>query len=377
MRFVIAPDSFKGSLSAIEAATIMKNAIINELPNAEVTMVPMADGGEGTLEAFIHNERGREIQIEVTGPLDEKIVAAYGVLDDEQTAVIEIAKIVGLPLVPFDKRNPYETTTYGIGEAIIDAIERGYRKFIIGLGGSCTNDGGLGMLQALGATFRNTDGEPVGRCGKSLLHVATVDFSALHPLTHECQFLIASDVDNPLCGKRGASYVYGPQKGATAYQVEELDRALNRYATIIEQTTGKSLQNASGAGAAGGLGYAFLLLNGVIVSGAKLVANVTKLAEKIENADWVITGEGRSDGQTLNGKVPVFVALLAKKHGAKAILISGSLGEGYEKLYEHFISCSSIINEPMDLEKAMKNAKELLYLQTKNIARIIKTKLQG
>jgi glycerate kinase len=372
MNIVIAPDSYKGSLTAVEVGTIIQKAFLSEFPHANIEVVPMADGGEGTLDAFMYAIGGERFSVEVTGPLGSKIATEYGVLEDGKTVVIEMAKIAGLPMVPPEKRDPYKTTSYGIGEIIIHAMEKGYRQFIIGLGGSATNDGGLGMLQALGVTFIDGNGETVKPFGEFVKKVAKVDFSSLHPLVKECQFQIASDVDNPLCGERGASHVFGPQKGATPHQVFELDKALDHYANVIEKEIGKSYKNVKGAGAAGGLGYAFLLLGGKMMSGSRIVAEVTQLEEKIKQADWVITGEGQSDFQTLYGKVPSYVAAISRQYGAKPILISGSLGTGYEQLYEQFVSCYSIASGPMSLEQCIKQAKELLFTQAKNVARLIK-----
>jgi glycerate 2-kinase len=372
MKIVIAPDSYKGSLTAIQVGTTIQKAFLSEIPNASIEVIPMADGGEGTLDTFIYAMGGKRFCVEATGPLGEKTQTEYGLLPDGKTVVIEIAKIAGLTMVPPEKRNPYKTTSYGIGEVIIHAMEKGYRQFIIGLGGSATNDGGLGMLQALGVTFMDCNGQIVKPFGESIRDVVAVNFSSLHPLVKECKFQIASDVDNPLCGERGASHVFGPQKGATPNQVIELDQALDHYSNLIEKNIGKSYKNVHGAGAAGGLGYAFLLLGGNIVSGSHIVAEVTQLREKMKQAQWVITGEGQSDFQTLYGKVPSYVANIARQYGAKAILISGSLGKGYEQLYEQFVSCHSITIGPMSLEQCMERAEELLFAQAKNVARLIK-----
>jgi glycerate 2-kinase len=372
MKIVIAPDSYKGSLTAVQVGTTIQKAFLSEIPNASIEVVPMADGGEGTLDTFLYARGGKRFCVEVTGPLGEKIKTEYGVLADGKTVVIEIAKIAGLPMVPKEKRNPYKTTSYGIGEVMIHAMEKGYCQFIIGLGGSATNDGGLGMLQALGATFMDGNGQIVKPFGENVRDVVAVHFSSLHPLLRECKFQIASDVDNPLCGERGASHVFGPQKGATPKQVIELDQALDRYSNIIEKSIGKSYKQMNGAGAAGGLGFAFLLLGGNIVSGAHLIAEVTQLREKMKQAQWVITGEGQSDFQTLYGKVPSYVANMARQYGKKAILISGSLGKGYEQLYEQFVSCHSITIGPMSLEQCMEHAEKLLFAQSRNVARLIK-----
>ncbi|MCA1029488.1 glycerate kinase [Bacillus timonensis] len=372
MKIVIAPDSFKGSLTALEAGLTIQEAILAELPNVHIDVIPMADGGEGTLETLIFATKGKRLQIEVTGPLGEKISTEYGVLGDGKTVVIEMANIAGLPMVPEEERNPLHTTTYGIGETILKATELGHRRFIIGLGGSATNDGGLGMLQALGVKFLDRNGTLVGCYGSDVQKVANVDFSSINPVISECSFIIASDVNNPLCGKTGASHVFGPQKGASIQVVEALDTALSSYATVIEKELGKSYQHITGAGAAGGLGFAFLLLGGEMKVGSEIVADATRLKEKIKNADWVITGEGQSDFQTLFGKVPAFIANLARENRSKTVLVSGGLGEGSEKLFDLFDCCFSIMNRPMTVEDAMANAKQLLYQQARNIARFIR-----
>lgn len=371
MKILVAPDSFKESLSALEVGETMKEAILKEKPDVQVDVFPMADGGEGILDTLVYSTKGQLIEVVVSGPLGNKIHTEYGVLGDGKTVVIEIAKMAGLMQVSPSKRNPMNTTTYGIGEAIVHALEHGFRKFIIGLGGSATNDGGLGMLQALGVRFLDENEREVPPFGASLMKLKKVDVSQLHPKLKESDIVIASDVMNPLCGKKGATFVFGAQKGATTSQKEQLDTAMKNYANLIEAEMSQTYQNEEGAGAAGGLGFAFMLLGSRMQSGAELVARTIGLKEAMESANWVITGEGKSDAQTLYGKVPAYIAELAQRHNAKALLISGSLGEGYEALYEHFEACFSIINKPMPLEEAMSNAKQLIDQQTRNIARLL------
>jgi glycerate kinase len=371
MKIVIAPDSYKGSLTALEVGKIMKQAILYEIIDAEIAVLPMADGGEGTLEALVFSTKGAKEEIEVTGPLGGKVRTHYGVLGDGASVVIEMAAIAGLPMVPKEKRNPMLTTTYGVGEAIVHALEKGYRQFKIGLGGSATNDGGLGMLQALGVQFLNEAGQPIIPIGASLAKIKSVNFDTLHKGVLSSQFEVASDVKNPLCGPTGASFIFGPQKGGTLEQLYMLDEAMFQYATLIEQCLDKEFKEIPGAGAAGGLGFAFLTIGGELRSGARIVAEALGLEDKIKKADWVITGEGQSDSQTLYGKVPFYVAKLAKKYNAPTILISGSLGEGVEQLYDYFLSCHSIVNGPMSLVEAMSNAEKLLTNKTRNIARLI------
>ncbi|PWA11817.1 glycerate kinase [Pueribacillus theae] len=372
MKIVVAPDSFKESLSAVDAGRTIERAINKELPSAQVDVFPMADGGEGILDALVYATKGNVIEMNVTGPLGKKIRSEYGLLGDGKTVVIEIAKMAGLMQVPLTKRNPMKTTTYGIGEAISDALESGYHKFIIGLGGSATNDGGLGMLQALGARFLDENDEQVPPFGGSLGKIKKVDFHSLDHRLKDCQITVACDVTNPLCGKEGATYVFGEQKGVAKEQMEDIDSAMSRYAQLIERELDQSYQYRKGAGAAGGLGFALMLLGAKIQSGAELVANTIGIRSSLADADLVITGEGKSDEQTLYGKVPSYISKLAHQHNVKSILLSGSLGEGYEALYNEFISCFSIINKPMDLDEAIANASELLYQQARSIARMLK-----
>ncbi|WP_161890809.1 glycerate kinase [Pontibacter russatus] len=371
MKIVVAPDSFKGSLTAKEAGLTIQTAFEKEIPGVRVAVVPMADGGEGTLDALVFATNGKKIAATATGPLGEQAQTHYGILGDGKTAVIEMAQVAGLPMVPANRRNPLLTTTYGVGELIAAALDKGIRSFIIGLGGSATNDGGLGMLQALGAAFLDEKGSQVKPVGASLQQIAEVDFTNLRPELKACRFRIASDVQNPLCGETGASHVFGPQKGATAAQVRQLDEGLSHYACLVENHLYVKLQNTPGAGAAGGLGFGLLALGAEILSGAQVVAEATGLEKQIAAADWVITGEGQSDFQTLYGKAPFFVATLAKQHKVDTILISGGLGKGHELLLEHFVSCHSIINAPMPLEQAIAEAQPLLFSCARNIARLV------
>lgn len=372
MHIVVAPDSFKESLSALEAGETIKKAILAEFPSAVVDVCPMADGGEGILETLVYATNGTFVDVNVRGPLGAPIDTRYGVLGDRETVVIEIAKIAGLMLVSPDERDPMKTTTYGIGETFAHALERGFRKFIIGLGGSATNDGGFGMLQALGIAFYDQYGNEVAPIGSSLYEIKKADISRLHRELKECEILIASDVTNPLCGLKGATFVFAEQKGAKREQLASIDQTMKKYAALLEKEFGQAYQDEQGAGAAGGLGFALMLLGGKLRSGAELVAETIGLKHRLARADIVITGEGKSDEQTLYGKVPAFVAKLAKHYHVKTVLISGSLGSGYEALYEYFDACFSIVNRPMRLEEAIENAETLLYQQTRNIARLLK-----
>ncbi len=354
MKIVVAIDSLKGSLSSMEAGTCIKDGILS-VCDAQVVVRPLADGGEGTVDALLTGMGGREIQIEVTGPLGQRLSCIYGILDDNKTAILEMAAAAGIKLVPKECLNPLNTTTYGVGEMIKDAILRGCRNFIIGIGGSATNDGGIGMLQALGYEFLDKEGKPIGSSGSELIRIAGIRTeAALQELT-DCSFQIACDVTNPLCGPNGASYVFGPQKGATPEIVEYLDKGLGNLAEVVKKDLGKDTSNVPGTGAAGGLGYAFLtFLNGNLESGINIILKETRLEEEIRDADFVITGEGKLDFQTAMGKAPIGVAKLAKKHGKKVIAFAGGTTKDAAKCNEEGIDAYfSILQLPMSVEEAM------------------------
>ncbi|RTE11625.1 glycerate kinase [Paenibacillus whitsoniae] len=379
MKFVVAPDSYKGSLTAVQVGEVIERAIRQELPEAEVTVVPMADGGEGTVAAVVAACRGELVPVTVTGPLGEPVDACYGIIDQqgERTAVLEAANLFGLPMVPADRRNPLHTTSAGLGEAMRHALDGGIRRMVIGLGGSATNDGGLGLLRALGAQFTGADGEPVGGFGRDLALVVAADFSGLDPRLAACAITVASDVTNPLCGAEGASNVYGPQKGATPELVALLDGALARYADVVTAALGTAAhRDTPGAGSAGGLGFALLALGASVRSGAEVVARLTGLQAHIRQADWVLTGEGRSDGQTLFGKLPFCVASWAKDAGKRAVLISGSLGAESEKLFDVFDAIFAIVPGPASLEACMAEAEPNLYGCTRSVVRLIRGSAQ-
>ncbi len=337
-KIIVAVDSFKGSMTSSEAGNAIKNGIRDIHPDWNITVYPVADGGEGTLEALTYHQSVTKRTCTVTGPLGYPVEASYLWYGrgSERTAVIEMAQAAGLPLVPVDKRNPLYTTTYGVGELIRDAIDQGCRKFIIGIGGSATNDAGIGMLQALGYYFYDKDGRDISFGAKELAKITDIGLEdVLHDLS-KCHFRIACDVKNPLVGEQGCSKVYGPQKGATVKDIEEMDRSMDRFADLVEQIAGcdrKGIspngdRNTPGAGAAGGLGYAFLMfLDGVLQPGIDIVLDEIRLEEAIAQADLVITGEGRLDAQTLMGKTPAGVAGLAKKYGKPVIAAAGCFGE--------------------------------------------------
>ena len=326
MKVVIAIDSLKGSLSSMEAGMAIKDWILAAKPDAEVIVKPLADGGEGTTDALIEGMNGERIDLTVTGPMHTPVDAYYGYLKDTNTAVMEMASAAGITLVPDSEKNPLLATSYGVGEMINDAIQRGCRNFIIGIGGSVTNDGGIGMLKALGVRFLDENDEDAGEGGQALAKVARIDVSGMNPLLKECHIQVACDVNNPLCGENGSTYVYGPQKGVTEDMKKTLDEAMAHFARVTSETLENNYLNTPGAGAAGGLGYAFLAYTGAALTpGIELILDAVGLEEELSSADVVVTGEGRLDFQTAMGKAPVGVARLAKKYNAKVIAFAGSV----------------------------------------------------
>ena len=325
MNVIVAIDSLKGSLSSLQAGAAAKAGILRAIPDAIVSVKPVADGGEGTVTALVSGLSGRSVTIAVTGPLGETVEATYGILPDH-TAVIEMAEAAGLPLVPAEKRNPMNTTTYGVGEMILHALDEGCRNFIIGIGGSATNDGGTGMLRALGCRFRKADGSEIALGAQELSELATIETEALDPRLKESHFSIACDVTNPLCGPSGASYIFAPQKGADPATVQKLDAVLAHLADMTAVTLGTDLRDQPGAGAAGGLGFAFAsYLNGTLRPGVDIVLDAVLPESELRAADIVVTGEGRFDGQTAMGKAPVGIARRAKACGCKVIVLAGSV----------------------------------------------------
>ncbi|WP_138419925.1 glycerate kinase [Aquibacillus sediminis] len=368
MNIVIAPDSFKGSLTSLEAANIIRKAVNDTEANDRCVMKPMADGGEGTIDAFLTSVGGRRIQLTCKGPLGADIETNYAILND-QTAVIEVASVAGLVQVPSEQRDPDRTTTYGIGQVMMDALDKGCRSFIIGLGGSATNDVGFGMFQALGMKAWSRTGAKLGYKGHDLLDIDQLDLTGLDPRLQQVSIQVACDVDNPLTGQTGASAVYGPQKGASAEQVTRYDHAHAYFAKLVDEEK----RDLPGAGAAGGLGFALLTLGATLKPGANVIAEIGKVEQAIRQADLIITGEGQSDEQTLYGKAPAHIADLAKKHNKKVLLISGSLGNGAEALHDKFTGCFSIMNRPMTLEACIEHAGELLYEQTKHVMYLVRS----
>lgn len=354
MKVVIAIDSFKGSLSSREAGEAAARGVRTADPTADVRVYPLADGGEGTVDALVFAAGGRKVSGRVCGPMGTPLSADYAVLPDG-TAVVEVAAAAGLPLVPQDARDPMRATTYGVGEQIAHAIKNGVRRFIIGLGGSATNDGGVGMLAALGFAFLDGAGAPIPLGARGLATLAKIDGKGANPALAECEFLVACDVDNPLCGARGASAIYGPQKGASEEDVKVLDAYLSNYATLTEQALGNTCADTAGAGAAGGLGFAFLsYLGGRLVPGASLVISQAKMEEEMKDADLVLTGEGRLDGQSAMGKAPVGIAKAAKKHGRTVVALAGCVTPDASASHAAGIDAFfPIPDRPMTLDEAM------------------------
>ncbi|PLT27888.1 glycerate kinase [Peribacillus deserti] len=371
MKIVIAPDSFKGSLSAPDAAKAIERGAKRAFPEADTICIPAADGGEGTLDTLVAATNGQKIPVSVTGPLGEKVKAEYGILGDGKTCVIEMAKASGIPLIPREKLDPLKATTFGTGELIKEALDDGFTTFILALGGSATNDGGAGMLQALGLSLLDDNGAEISLGGAELAHICSVDLSKLDDRINKCQFLIASDVENPLIGPSGASFVFGPQKGATNEMVKRLDACLTHWADEVEKVTGVHLHDRPGAGAAGGIGGAFqAFFPSVMRRGIDVIIEYTGFQTALEEADLVITGEGQVDFQTASGKTPMGIAQQAQVKNVPTVILAGSVGEGIEALYQHgVVSVTSIINKPMDLEEAIENAGELLEKAAEQVVR--------
>lgn len=373
-RIIVAPDSFKESLSATGVAYHIAEGIHKVLPAAEVIRIPLSDGGEGLLDALISGTAGRFITREVTGPLGKKVTARFGMLGDNRTAVIEMAEASGLALVPREERNPMVTTTYGTGELIKAALDLGCRRMIVGIGGSATNDGGSGMAEALGVKLLDAGEESIARGVEGLFSLKSIDMSAADPRLLQTEILVACDVNNPLCGPNGASYVYGPQKGADREMLPVMDQALFNLARVIKRDLKLDVQDIAGAGAAGGLGAGLIAFaGGKLCSGLGMVFEILDFESILASkADLVITGEGQINAQTLFGKVPVGVAQVAKKYDLPVLAIVGSIGPGAEKVYEAGIDAiMSITPGPISLEEAMTLTEELVTDATVRAMRLI------
>jgi glycerate kinase len=378
MRIVIAPQSLKGSLTAAEAGQAIADGVRAVYPQAEIDIVPVADGGEGTVQALVDATDGELIQQTVTGPLNTPVQAFFGLLGDGRTAAIEMAASSGLPLVPPERRDPRITTTYGVGELILAALDRGSRHFIIGIGGSATNDGGAGMAQALGVLLLDNEGNPLPFGGATLTKLAHISLENIDPRLAECTVEVACDVNNPLCGPTGASTIYGPQKGATPEMVTLLDNALAHYADIIERDMGRTLREIPGAGAAGGLGFGLMaFLHATLRPGAQIVLEAVKLEEHVRTAGLVITAEGQLDSQTAYGKSVGAVAAIAKRYGLPVLALAGGLGQDYQSVYALGVDAIAVLpSGPMPLSYAMEHASQLMSDATERALKLIRVGIQ-
>ncbi|QGH60234.1 glycerate kinase [Serratia proteamaculans] len=373
-KVVIAPDSFKESLSAMAVAEAIERGFRQIYPQVQYVKLPMADGGEGTVDSMVAATGGEIVRVEVTGPLGQPVSAFYGLLGEGETAVIEMAAASGLHLAPKERRDPRITTSYGTGELILAALERGVKTIILGIGGSATNDGGAGMMQALGARLLDDQQQPLPPGGAALTRLAQIDLSAVDPRLQQVSVTAACDVDNPLCGPHGASAVFGPQKGATPEMVTQLDAALSHFGSLLQQVTGREVLNAPGAGAAGGMGAALLgMLNARLRPGIEIVIETLRLEEALRDADLVITGEGRLDSQSIHGKTPIGVARVAKRHGLPVIGIAGSLSKDYQVVHQHGIDAAfSVLDRVVTLEEALTDAADNLEVTARNVAAVWK-----
>lgn len=369
MKIVVALDSFKGSLSSLQAGNAVKDAIQRLDHNAEIIVKPLADGGEGTVDALSDGLNAKIVEVKVSGPLLKPVIAKYCILKDNNTAVIEMASASGLTLIPLEERNPLNTTTYGVGELIKDAIKRGCRRFIVGIGGSATNDGGVGMLTALGYEFLDKNNAPISLGAKGLKDLCIIKVDNVLPELKDCIFNIACDVNNPLCGENGCSYVFAPQKGADKQMIKDMDIWLSNYAEIAKIISNKADKDSAGAGAAGGLGFAFLsFTNSALKSGIEIILEETNIENDIKNADIVVTGEGRLDSQTVMGKAPIGIAKLAKKYNKKVIAFSGCVSDDAEICNDYGIDAFfpilrnvTTLEDALDTNNAYKNLSSTAY----------------
>ncbi|MCF6223822.1 MAG: glycerate kinase [Flavobacteriaceae bacterium] len=376
MKIIVAPDSFKESLSAKAVASAISKGILKVLPKAEIMQIPISDGGEGLLDALVEVLGGERFSVFVKDPLLRKIKAEYAIIENGKTAIIEMAQASGLVLLKKSERSPLHTSTYGTGQLILDALDRGCTKIIIGIGGSATNDGGMGMVKALGGKFVKKNNQDIGYGGKALADLYKIDLSKFDKRIVNCEIITACDVTNPLTGVNGASIVYGGQKGGTADQLKKLDNNLIHYASIIRKNLRIEVETIKGAGAAGGMGAALLaFFDAKLVDGIDLILKTLRIEEHIINSDLIITGEGKIDEQTLNGKAIVGLARIAKINKVPLIAIAGKLGEGIEPLNNEGIhAVFSIVDQPMKLSMALKNADKLIENLIENIMRTLTIK---
>ena len=375
MKIVIAIDSFKGCMSSIEAGLAVRDGILRVYPDADIIVKPLADGGEGTTEALAEGLGGELVTVDVSGPMQIATCATYGIVPGTKLAIIEMAAAAGITLVNTDERNPWKASTFGVGEMILDAINRGCRDFVIGIGGSATNDAGLGMLTALGFEFLDANGDKVGIAADSLRKIQTINIGKAHPALSNCKFHVACDVNNPLFGENGATYIFGPQKGVTKEDRVVLDADIRHFASVTSATLNNDYSEYSGAGAAGGIGYAFLsYLGGSLSPGVELILDALDIEEDMIDADFVVTGEGRLDSQTAMGKAPIGVAKLAKRHRATVIGLAGAVTEDADKCNENGIDAYfSILQEVSTFEEAVdkNNAMRNMAITTEQIFRLI------
>ncbi len=375
MKIILAPDSFKGNLTSLQVAATLEKGVRRVLPKANCVKVPMADGGEGTVQSLVDATGGKFLRKRVTGPAGKPVSARYGLLADGKTAVIEMAEASGLPLVSGRQKNPLNTTTYGTGELMLDAVNRGAKKIILGIGGSATNDGGVGMAQALGVRFLNKQGQEITEYGAGgmINKIASIDMKGLNPLIKKTKVIVACDVNNPLCGKNGASNVFGPQKGATPAMVKTLDANLKHLGAIIKKDLKKNVVNLKGAGAAGGLGAGLVAFTKASMkSGVDIVIEATELNKHLKGADLVITGEGRVDFQTAFGKTPSGVAKAARKNRVPTVAIGGGITDDANGVFKHGIDgLESACARDMSLEEAIGNSKAHLANAAERVVRLI------
>ena len=373
MKILVAPQEFKGSISALSVAEAAEPGVMRVFPEAEVVRCPVADGGDGTLETLVEVSGGEVRTCSVQNPIGETITAQWGAMGDGVTAVIEMARTSGLALLSLDERDPLNSSTFGLGQAILEALNQGFRKFIVGIGGSATNDAGAGMAQALGATLLNAEGKSIPFGGAALADLRSIDISKMDTRIENSQFMVACDVSNPLTGDEGASAVYGPQKGATPEMVAQLDNALLNFAEIVKKDIGKNVSEISGAGAAGGLGAGMLAFMGAeLKAGVDIVLETVQLREKLSDVDLVITGEGGMDFQTVYNKAPIGVARIAGEFNIPTIAIAGLLGQNFTVVHDHGIrAATSIVDGPISLEESSERASELISNSVEESLRFI------
>ena len=377
MKFLFASDSFKGSLSSQKTAELLAKAAREIFPDCQCDSIVVADGGEGTTAAVLAATNGKKLPVQVHGPLCEDITSNYGMLD-ENRAVMEMAAASGLPLVPEEKRDPRYTTSYGTGEMIADALRRGFRDISIAIGGSATNDGGIGCIRALGGKFLDENNQELKGCGEDLMKIRKIDLSGLNPLIKECKFTVMCDVTNPLCGKDGATYTFGRQKGATPEIQNDLEAGMCNYRDIIKEQFDLDMDNIPGSGAAGGLGTALMVfLNGTLKSGIETVLDLVDFDEHLKDVDIVVTGEGATDWQSVFGKVMQGVGVHCKKHHIPAVAIVGSMGSGAEDIFDYGIeSIITTVNNIMPLSDALNHAEELYLGAARRMFRLLKAGMQ-